>query len=242
MDRNIELKNTNNLKIENKLVNEKIQNKFLNSIFGKTINKAIDFGIRIILPDLIEEQIINIKDNLINNGLKEGINKTIEEAINVGKSTLGLITGKFENISQVQAVIKNGGIIDGISTVLDKTINKLKEKGKIDINTSIRIKQGKDIILNNIEKNIEKTYLDQLKSAELTEKYIKNWNTAYKKEDFNKMEKEYNKIVKELKNLIPIEKTIKEARKLETIHNLIKNKGMDFNITQEELQLAEKLN
>ena len=62
MERNLEIKN--NLEIEN----EKIQNKFLNSIFGKTINNAIDFGIRMVLPDFIEEQIINIKDNLLNNG------------------------------------------------------------------------------------------------------------------------------------------------------------------------------
>ena len=240
MERNLEMKN--NLEIKKELVNEKMQNKFLNSLLGKTVNGAIDFGIRMALPDYLENQVINIKDNLLNNGLKEGINKSIQEGINLGKSAIGILTGKFENISQVQSVIKNGGIIDNISNVLDKTINILRQKGKIDYNTSIRIKQGKNIILNNVERNIEKTYLSQLKSAELTEKYIKNWNKAYQNQDFKGMEREYYKIKETLKDLMPIEKTIKEARKIENIFLLIKNKGIDFNLSENEKELLDKLN
>ena len=39
------------------------QNNFLNSILGKSINSAIDIGIRTIFPDFIESQIISLKDN-----------------------------------------------------------------------------------------------------------------------------------------------------------------------------------
>lgn len=55
------------------------------------------------------------------------------------------------------------------------------------------------------------------------------------------MEKEYNKIEKELENLAPIEKTISQARIIENLHNLIKNNGQNFNLSQEQLHLAEKL-
>ena len=48
-------------------------------------------------------------------------------------------------------------------------------------------------------------------------------------------------IKKELKNLIPIEKTINNAKEVETLHELIKNNGQDFNLTQEEIELAKKL-
>ena len=48
---------------------------------GKSINTAIDVAIRAILPDFIEEQVINVKNNLIENGLKEGINKTIDDVV-----------------------------------------------------------------------------------------------------------------------------------------------------------------
>ena len=94
---------------------KKNQMEFLDTTLGKTINAAIDIGIRSVLPDFIDEQVINIKDNLILYGLKDGINKTIEDAINLGKSTIGIFTGKFENVSQMQAAIESGGIIDGIS-------------------------------------------------------------------------------------------------------------------------------
>ena len=55
------------------------------------------------------------------------------------------------------------------------------------------------------------------------------------------MEKEYEKLEKELENLIPLENTINEARTIENLHNLIKNNGQDFNLTKEQLELAEKL-
>ena len=106
---------------------------------GKTINNAIDIGLKIILPDLIENQIIEIKNSLINNGLKSGINTAIKNAIDFGKSTIGIFTGNFENISQIQMAIGNGGIIDTLSDVLDKATNKAYRAGYINnnINTVI---------------------------------------------------------------------------------------------------------
>ena len=53
------------------------------------------------------------------------------------------------------------------------------------------------------------------------------------------MKKEYKKIKTELNNLMPLESTIKEARKIENIQNLIQNKG-NFNLSKEELKLIEK--
>ena len=55
------------------------------------------------------------------------------------------------------------------------------------------------------------------------------------------MEKEYRKIKTELKELVPIENTINNARNIELLHNLIKNNGQDFNLKQEEIELANKL-
>ena len=49
----------NEIKLENNLVNEKEQNNFLETTLGKTINTGIDIGIRALLPDYIEEQIID---------------------------------------------------------------------------------------------------------------------------------------------------------------------------------------
>lgn len=232
---------SNNLILENNLNNNIGQQKFLETTLGKTINTGIDLGIRAVLPDYIEEQIIGLKDNLINYGLKDGIKKSIDDALNLGKSALGIVTGNFENISQVQNAIKNGGILDNISNLLDSVVNNVYKKGLINNNVAKTIKQGKNVILNNVEKNIEKTFENQINSLEYTKKYLNNWKNYFNNKNFEGMEREYIKIEKEIKNLIPIEKTINEIRTIENLHNLIKNNGKNFNLTNQEIELANKL-
>ena len=64
----------------------------------------------------------------------------------------------------------------------------------------------------------------------------------YKNKDFQGMEKEYKKIRNNLEKLVPIENTINAAKKIEVLHNLIKNNGQNFNLTEEQIELAKKLN
>lgn len=231
----------NTIEINNNLNNELEQKNFLETTLGKTINTGIDIGIRALLPDYIEGQVIDLKDNLIKYGLKEGIKKSINDAINLGKSAIGIVTGNFENISQVQEAIKSGGIIDNVSNLLDDVINKVYKNGVINSTVAKTIKQGKNSILNNVEKNIENTFTKQINYLEYTEKYINNWKKYFNNKDFEGMEKEYKKLEKEISNLIPLEKTINDVRTIENLHILIKNNGQDFNLTQEQLELAEKL-
>ena len=236
-----ELEKNNEINLENQLEKENEQKSFLETTLGKTINAGLDIGIRALLPDFIDEQIINLKDNLFEYGFKDGIKKTIDDALDLGKSALGIVTGNFENINQMQKAVETGGIIDGVSTLLDTVIDKVKNAGLINVNVANTIKQGKDIILNNVESNIEKTFTEQLTSVENTNNYINNWKEYLKNKDFNGMEIEYAKLENELKNLVPLENTINEARTIENLHNLIKNNGQDFNLTKEQLELAEKL-
>lgn len=237
----MEIQKNNDLELENNIENTNNQKSFLETTLGKTINTAIDIGIRALLPDFIDEQVINIKDNLFNHGLKEGISKTVDDAIDLGKSAIGIITGNFENINQMQEAVKTGGVIDGISNVLDLVVNKVEKQGIINNNVANTIKQGKNIILNNIESNIEKTFTDQIKSLEDTNSYINNWKEYYNNQNFDGMQKEYEKLEKELENLVPLERTINEARTIENLHNLIKNNGHNFNLTNEAVELAKKL-
>ena len=139
-----EIKQTN--QIENSLVTAQGQNNFLETTLGKTINSAIDIGLRWVLPDLIEDEIIDIKDSLIKGGLKEGINTAVGTAVDFGKSVIGIFTGKFENVSQAQSAIKAGGIIDGISNVIDTVLNKTTKSGFISQNISELIKKGKSVL------------------------------------------------------------------------------------------------
>lgn len=230
------------LNTELNLLNRNNQNEFLNSTLWKTINNGIDIGIRYLLPDLIEDEIIDLKNNLINYGLKDGVKKSIDSVIETGKEAIGIFSGNFENINQIQRTIKNGGVIDKISNVLDTVIDKVEDSGKINNTVSRALKKGKNSVLSSVERNIEATLNNQINSAKNIENYIENWNEYYNKKDFNGMQKEYNKMERELKELIPIENTLKNARYIENIHNLIKNNGQNFELTKEELELARKIN
>lgn len=231
--------NINNMELNQEI--EKNQKSFLQTALGKTINTGIDIGIRTILPDFIENQVIELKDNLINYGLKDGIKKSIDDSINIGKSAIGIITGNFENITQMQEAVRSGGIIDNISSLLDTVVNKVHSNGLINSNVAKTIKQGKNTILNNIEKNIENTFNSQIKSLNNTEKNIENWKKYYNDKNFEGMEKEYRKIEKEINNLAPLEKTINDARTIENLHLLIKNNGQNFELSNEQIELAQKL-
>lgn len=220
---------------------EKKQNEFLNSTLWKTINKGIDIGLRYLLPDLVEDEIIDLKDNLINYGLKDGIKKSINSVIETGKEAIGIISGNFENIGQIQKVIKNGGLIDKIDNFLDKTLDKAINSGKINQTIGKIVKTGKSSILSSVERNIESTLNSQVENSKNIEKYMNNWKKYFNDRNFSGMEKEYTKLEKELKSLVPIETTIKNARYIENIHNLIKNNGQNFELSEQELELANKI-
>ena len=81
--KNLEIEKLNNVQNQNNLEKNKEvellveqevtienQNKFLQTTLGKTINTALDIGLRGILPDMIEEQIIEIKNVLLSNRTK----------------------------------------------------------------------------------------------------------------------------------------------------------------------------
>lgn len=235
----------NNLEVENQITNDvSIENKqrnFLQTNIGKAINTGLNIGLRYILPDVIEDQVIEIKDSFLQNGFKEGIQTAIDSAINFGKSALGIVTGNFENVQQMQTAVKAGGIIDGISNVLNFTINKVVNSGKIPYALGSAIKTGKNAILNNITKNIESEFEDQVNQIEKLNKYTNNWKDYFNNKDFDGMQREYDKIRGKMKEIAPIENTIKTARVVENLHKLIKNNGKNFDLTSEELELAKML-
>ncbi|MCI9039647.1 MAG: hypothetical protein HFJ29_07265 [Clostridia bacterium] len=220
------------------LVTSQEQKNFLDTSLGKVVNTAVDLGLRWVLPDFVESQVIDVKNSLIRGGLKEGIDKAIDSAIELGKSITGIFTGKFENVSQAQNAIKNGGIIDGISNALDSALSFTSKQGWIPKEVTSIIKQGKNVILDNVSNNIETEFVSQLNSIEKLGKYENNWRKYYQLQNFEGMEREYQKIKDKLKEVLPIEQTLKQAREIENLHLLIKNNGKEFNLTQEQLALA----
>lgn len=221
---------------------EKEQKNFFETNIGKVVNIGLDIGLRALLPDMIEEQIIDVKDSIMQEGLKEGIKKAVDSAVDLGKSVIGIFTGNFETVGQAQNAIKNGGIIDGISNTLDFVFEKVGDTGKIPNSIVTTIKKGKNVILDSISNNIEEEFNKQLDAAEKLQKYTNNWKQYFQNHDFAGMEKEYQKMQDKFKRIIPLENTIKEARTIQNLHQLIKNNNQKFNLTAEQLELVKLLN
>lgn len=217
------------------------QNNFLQTTLGKTINTAIDIGLRGVLPEMVENQVIDIKNILLNNGLKEGINAAIKSAIDLGKSAMGIFTGKFENLSQAHTAVRKGGIIDSISEVLDTVLKSATKNELISKSTGRLIKKGKNAILDTVSTNIEEKFMQDIYSLEKVSKYISNWKNYYNQKDLNGMEKEYKKLKKQMETVMALDTTISEAKKIENIHNLVKNKGINYELSEEEKELINIL-
>ena len=238
----MELENELENKFELNVNLEKEQKNFFDTTLGKVINSGLDFGLRAILPDMIENQIINIKDALFENGIKDGIQTAVDSIIDFGKSVSGIFTGKFENMSQVETAIGNGGIIDTVTDLIDKSLVKVQQKGIIGYQVKNLISKRKDIILNNVTTSLKNEMKFQENSIYEIENYINNFNDFFNNKDFEGMTKEYNKIQDKLEKVIPLENIMREISRTEIVYNLIKNNGNNFNLSEGEIEFIKKIN
>lgn len=197
--------------------------------YGECINKTIDNIyneiLKTFLPDSIEDKVIEIKDKL-------GLSQLSQ---NVANFTKDLIYNKNEkgadrNISKLNIEKETGKIISAITDSYDLSINQVE-----------RLEKNKKTISNKVEQEINKEIKDYVKAFGKNNQYINEWKQFYNSKDFKNMDKVYKKIEKNMQNIVPIEEKIKEVRELENVHQLIKRKGGDFNLTNEELELTQKL-
>ena len=158
-----------------------------------------------------------------------------------GKSVLGIVSGNFESISQVKLAVKKGGVIDIISSFLDKSIDKANSFGKISNSLKKQLKNGKNKIVKSIESNISDELDNQVEKFEKLEKYNNQWQECFDNKDFNGMKNAYKSIQKYMKEVVPFENILKNSRRIENLHTLIKNNGGNFDISDYELELAEVL-
>lgn len=240
LDINNVLDNTKNC-LENVLNLGSQQNEFLKSHFGTVVDNAVNVGLKAVLPDFIENQVIDVKDAILQDGIKAGIDEAISSSIDLGKSLIGIFTGNFETVSQIQNAVKKGGMIDAISSVIDKGIDVAVSTGLVDKSIGNLISSGKKTIFKNISNNVENSLENQINSVEKIEKYCEKWKSAYKNQDLETMKKEFKNINKQLENIVPLESTINKAREIENLQKVIENNGENFNISNETFELAKVL-
>ena len=231
----------NAIEIQNDMISVQDQKSFLETTLGKVLNVGVDIGLRTVLPDFIEDTVIDVKDAILKSGFKDGLKSVVNNVIEMGKSIKGIVTGDFDSINQARLAVKKGGIIDSTSELLDYSINIAKNKGLINNEVAGILKNGKKSMINSIESSIDHEFNSEINELSKLEKYENQWKEYYSNKNFNGMEKEYNKMKKSLKEILPIESIINNARKIENLHLLIKNNGQNFDISEEQIELANML-
>lgn len=199
----------------------KSQNNFLKDIFLGSINFAVDTGIRAVLPNLIEDQVIDIKNSIIKNGFKEGMKTLVEKVKEFGSSFLGIKKGNFNNLEEMDIAIKNGGILKSISKGLNYGIDAARKKGIITKDMSKVIKSLKTTTINTISNNIKNKMLEEVKKIERIEKHQELWYKAFGNKDISNMKKEIKKINSLKSEIVKFEKIINNIEKMNNIQKII---------------------
>ena len=229
---NLECDNEIDLNKKESIINK--QESVLSEILNTAINWSIDAGLRYILPDSIENEVIKIKNDFINGNAAQKIIDNIKNIFNFGKENNNK---EILNINELKDILKSPETLKVLTNTVDSLLNKSIQKEGVKITQE----DSKKIISENIENKLNDEIENQIKSFKKIEEYKSEWYKNYEDKDLEKMNKTLKKIKKEFKNILPIENTIKEIRKIENLNELIKSKGGDFNITEEEKELANRL-
>ena len=229
---NLECDNEIDLNKKESIINK--QESVLSEILNTAINWSVDAGLRYILPDSIENEVIKIKNDFINGNAAQKIIDNIKNIFNFGKENNNK---EILNINELKDILKSPETLKVLTNTVDSLLNKSIQKEGVKITQE----DSKKIISENIENKLNDEIENQIKSFKKIEEYKSEWYKNYADKDLEKMNKTLKKIKKEFKNILPIENTIKEIRKIENLNELIKSKGGDFNITEEEKELANRL-
>lgn len=216
-------------------------NNFFTTTFGKIINNSIENGIKSLLPEFIENDVIEIKNTLISHGVPEAIKQLVNKVMDLGKNTVETIKNGLANVGQLDEVFKEGNLINGVSEIIDFFTNIAEKNNLLSDNIIELIKNGKNIILNEVSSEIKKEINTENTNLKKLEDYNKKWRIAYNNKDFKTMEKNIKKINKLMENIAPIKNVINEANTIKNLHTLIENNGQNFNISIEEEEIAKLL-
>ena len=202
---------------------------FFGGVFKNALNFGVDLGLKALLPDLIEDQVIDIKNSILEGGFKEGVNTLVKKVNEFKNSITGIFTGNFNNIEEIHTATKQGGIIKTVSKGLSKGIDAGVKSRAIPKSVGSIIKAGKTTILNEFNSSLESQMKKEMKKFDTLNDLNKKWYDALDQRDFNKMTKYTEKISELSKDLVKFSNIIEETKKIEELHNFIKeNNSFDF--------------
>lgn len=233
----------NNNKNINLNIEKKQDNILIKGIKG-ALNIGLNLGIKAALPNIIEDEVIKLKDSILQNGLKNGLKEGIDNVKNKFKEVMNFFgknkDNKIKNVEVINDLTKRGGEIDELSKLLSKAIDYTIKSKAINKDLGKAIKAGKSTILRNISNKLRDNMTDVLKEFKNIDELHKNWQAGLNNQDYDVMRKNYMKINKIANEVLPYKELFEKLEEMDLIQKYIEESG-NFNLDNNILDLLKKV-
>lgn len=229
-------------RIEN--TKETEQKEFLDTTIGKIVDAGLDFAISTFVPDLIEKPVSNLKDKLLSwdfNKEKETISSGALEKTKKSEENSGKEVDIGNVVANLKDFLKEEKTINSFSKIIDAAIKELVDKDKISSNVSKMVKEGKNAVVEKIKEKIDHELDGQIVYVEELKEQTEKWKNYYQEKDIKNMKSVSKKIDSLMKDIMPIDTILTEAKQIQNLQQLIKNNNNQFDLSSTQLELAKML-
>ena len=229
-------------RIEN--TKETEQKEFLDTTIGKIVDAGLDFAISTFVPDLIEKPVSNLKDKLLSwdfNKEKETISSGALEQTKKSEENSGKEVDIGNVVANLKDFLKEEKTINSFSKIIDAAIKELVDKDKISSNVSKMVKEGKNAVVEKIKEKIDHELDGQIVYVEELKEQTEKWKNYYQEKDIKNMKAVSKKIDSLMKDIMPIDTILTEAKQIQNLQQLIENNNNQFDLSNTQLELAKML-
>ena len=229
-------------RIEN--TKETKQKEFLDTTIGKIVDAGLDFAISTFVPDLIEKPVSNLKDKLLSwdfNKEKETISSGALEQTKKSEENSGKEVDIGNVVANLKDFLKEEKTINSFSKIIDAAIKELVDKDKISSNVSKMVKEGKNAVVEKIKEKIDHELDGQIVYVEELKEQTEKWKNYYQEKDIKNMKAVSKKIDSLMKDIMPIDTILTEAKQIQNLQQLIENNNNQFDLSSTQLELAKML-
>lgn len=223
-----------NLNEEKEIVLEKQSKNILENI-SDAFSNAVKKGTELIkLPDNWGEE---VKSGLEKIDIKEIGESVVETALKTGMKSLGMKTSTFNSLKNVVDAVREGDLKQGLDSGINAVVGMLK------IPTSIKtlIKNGKDVILDQVFEDELKTVMTKQKNTiSRINKKCTQMEEAFQNNDTKTLDRISKTLKTDLEKVMPIKDVIKRGENVLNQYQLYKNKG-NKELTQDEVEVCKIL-
>lgn len=205
----------------------------------KLANTTLDIGLKAVLPDFFENDVIEIKNAFINEGFSAGLETAKEKAEDTWNSIKGLFSGEFSNVSEIKKLVQKNGILDTASNLIDSISKKLMDLNIINKSTYNLIKTGKKEIMCVLKDELNTYYQIDEYDFEKLQSQIQSWKQSYMDGDLEGMQKNAKQIEQNLEKNRSLQTVLNQAQTIQKAQKFLNLKGSIDKLTPAEKKVLD---